>query len=136
MNYEKRKHACGSFILLPSTFILWDRRVPPGECGFTSSDGDPGTNGVISKTRGGAWNKGQFRVFASEVFGRARPTGAPSPAVRAARRAVLRSPFNHFVRQFGRCRSFREMRGQSFASFLNAFDKSEEHTSELQSPYV
>src|ERR1043166_2284924 len=81
MNYKKRKHACGSFILLPSTFILSDRRVPPGECGFTSSDGDPGTNGVISKTRGGAWNKGQFRVFASEVFGRARPTGAPSPAV-------------------------------------------------------
>src|ERR1041384_3291109 len=80
MNYKKRKHACGSFILLPSTFILSDRRVPPGECGFTSSDGDPGTNGVISKTRGGAWNKGQFRVFASEVFGRARPTGAPSPA--------------------------------------------------------
>ena len=25
------------------------RRVPPGECGFTSSDGDPGTNGVITK---------------------------------------------------------------------------------------
>jgi uncharacterized protein (TIGR02246 family) len=25
------------------------RRVPPGECGFTSSDGDPGTNGVIKK---------------------------------------------------------------------------------------
>ncbi len=24
-------------------------RVPPGECGFTSSDGDPGTNGVITR---------------------------------------------------------------------------------------
>src|SRR6266576_5612454 len=28
-------------------------RVSPGECGFTSSDGDPGTNGVTSKTRCG-----------------------------------------------------------------------------------
>ncbi len=25
------------------------RRVSPGECGFTSSDGTPGTNGVIFK---------------------------------------------------------------------------------------
>ena len=33
-----------AFLFLPS-----DRRVPPGECGFTSSAGDPGTNGVISK---------------------------------------------------------------------------------------
>src|SRR5690349_19038682 len=37
------------FILLPSYFFLSDRRVPPGECGLASSDGDPGTNGVISK---------------------------------------------------------------------------------------
>src|SRR5882724_1228027 len=29
------------------------RRVPPGEHDLTSSDGDPGTNGVISKTRCG-----------------------------------------------------------------------------------
>src|ERR1043166_2111142 len=36
-------------ILLPSYFFLSDRRVPPGECGFTSGDGDPGTNGVITK---------------------------------------------------------------------------------------
>ena len=37
------------FVLLPSYFFLSDRRVPPGECGFTSSDGDPGTNGVITR---------------------------------------------------------------------------------------
>jgi hypothetical protein len=41
------------------------RRVPPGERDLTSSDGDPGTNGVISKTRCGAWNKEQIRSFAS-----------------------------------------------------------------------
>jgi len=32
-------------------------RVPPGERDLTSSDGDPGTNGVISKTRCGGWIK-------------------------------------------------------------------------------
>ena len=37
------------FILLPSYFFLSDCRVSPGECGFTSSDGSPGTNGVITK---------------------------------------------------------------------------------------
>jgi hypothetical protein len=41
------------------------RRVPPGERDLTSSDGDPGTNGVISKTRCGAWNKDDSRDFAS-----------------------------------------------------------------------
>ena len=37
------------FILLPSYFFLSDRRVPPGECGFTFGNGNPGTNGVITK---------------------------------------------------------------------------------------
>jgi hypothetical protein len=37
------------FILLRSYFFLSDGRVSPGECGLASSDGDPGTNGVISK---------------------------------------------------------------------------------------
>src|SRR5438046_9038995 len=41
------------------------RRVPPGECGLASSNGDPGTNGVISKTRCGTPNKDQIRNFAS-----------------------------------------------------------------------
>jgi hypothetical protein len=57
MNYEKRQNACGYFILLLSTFFLSDHRVPPGECGFASSDGNPGTNGVVTKTRCGAGNK-------------------------------------------------------------------------------
>src|SRR6267143_53180 len=65
MNYEKRKCVCGFFILLRSTFILSDCRVSPGECGLTSSDGDPGTNGVILKTRCGAWNKEHQGTFAS-----------------------------------------------------------------------
>jgi hypothetical protein len=42
-------------------------RVSPGECGFTSSDGDPGTNGVIYKTRSGMWNKEHIRGFASRT---------------------------------------------------------------------
>jgi hypothetical protein len=48
MNQEKSK-ASRHFVLLRSYFFHSDRRVPPGECGFTSSDGDPGTNGVITK---------------------------------------------------------------------------------------
>jgi hypothetical protein len=43
------------------------RRVPPGERDLTSSDGDPGTNGVISKTRCGGVNKAWIRHFASSV---------------------------------------------------------------------
>src|ERR1700730_1940713 len=37
--------------LHPSAFLFFlsDCRVSPGECGFTSSDGNPGTNGVITK---------------------------------------------------------------------------------------
>ena len=49
MNYERTKHACGFIILPLSTFILSDCRVSPVECRFTSSDGNPGTNGVITK---------------------------------------------------------------------------------------
>src|SRR5213593_1669112 len=44
------------------------RRVPPGECGLASSDGDPGTNGTISKTRCGASNKREPGIFASSHF--------------------------------------------------------------------
>jgi hypothetical protein len=42
-------------------------RVPPGERDLTSSDGDPGTNGVISKTRCGGLNKAWIEHFASPV---------------------------------------------------------------------
>src|SRR6202043_4293428 len=44
------------------------RRVSPGECGFTSSDGDPGTNGATSKTRCGTGNEHQCENFASADF--------------------------------------------------------------------
>jgi hypothetical protein len=44
-----QKDTCGFFIPPRSTVILADRRVPPGECGLASSDGDPGTNGAITK---------------------------------------------------------------------------------------
>ena len=58
-----------SFNLLITEFL---HRVSPGECSFTSSDGNPGTNGVILKTRCGVWNKDQSRDFATPIFGRAR----------------------------------------------------------------
>src|SRR5438128_9208961 len=46
-------------------------RVPPGECGFTSSDGTPGTNGATSKTRCGMWNKDYFdRIARGELMRR------------------------------------------------------------------
>jgi hypothetical protein len=48
MNQEMTK-AWRHFVLLRSCFFLSDRRVPPGECGSTSSDENPGTNGVIIK---------------------------------------------------------------------------------------
>src|SRR5437870_5186948 len=54
-----------SFRFPVSTFRYSYRRVPPGECGLASSDGDPGTNGVISKTRCGARNKDDPGDFAS-----------------------------------------------------------------------
>src|SRR5436190_13238944 len=38
------KACVSSFCLPPSSFL--SRRVSPGECGFASSDGDPGTNGA------------------------------------------------------------------------------------------
>src|SRR5204862_3661183 len=44
------------------------RRVSPGECGFTSSDGDPGTNGVISKTRCGVENEHHGASNASAIM--------------------------------------------------------------------
>jgi hypothetical protein len=65
LKVETTKQACGFFSFHPSAFILSDRRVPPGEYGFASSDGNPGTNGAIFKTRGGAWNKHAIGHFAS-----------------------------------------------------------------------
>src|SRR5437763_14849050 len=43
-------------------------RVTPDECGLTSSDGDPGTNGATSKTRCGTGNEHQRAHFASGDF--------------------------------------------------------------------
>ncbi len=49
-NYELRKvEAWRRFILLASYFFLPMRRVSPGERGFASSDGNPGTNGATFK---------------------------------------------------------------------------------------
>src|SRR5215471_12331662 len=43
------------------------RRVPPGERDLTSSDGDPGTNGVISKTRCELGIKTKFAILQAPV---------------------------------------------------------------------
>jgi len=52
------------------------RRVPPGECGFPSSDGDPGTNGATSKTRCGCTIKTKSEALQEWIlrfyFSRAR----------------------------------------------------------------
>jgi hypothetical protein len=106
-------------------------RVPPGECGFTSSDGDPGTNGVISKTRCGACNKDHLTRFAS-VFSRARHFGVRGhvrafegdTCRRTPKIARLSVPslllLDDFARLFaGRSRSFREMRRKHLAGVSN-----------------
>jgi hypothetical protein len=115
MNYERTKQACGFFILPPSTIILSTRRVSPGECGFTSSDGIPGTNGVISKTRCGTWNQHYRANFASASFGRARLCRADQSASTTEKfhgSAELRPTpqlLGDVVRQLvGRCRRTRQ----------------------------
>jgi len=46
IEHRQRPDNRNSEILNRNSFY---RRVPPGERDLTSSDGDPGTNGVISK---------------------------------------------------------------------------------------
>src|SRR5947207_8109047 len=53
------------------------RRVTPDECGFTSSDGDPGTNGATSKTRCGTGNQHHKLNFASGHFPAGRDSACP-----------------------------------------------------------
>src|ERR687887_1363743 len=105
------------FILLSCYFFLADRRVPPGEYGFTSSDGDPGTNGVISKTRCGAWNKENSSDFASGEFGGTAPQGAAAskppykdkrrsrrpPLLEASQPSMTSSDSSVDVDLFGKC---------------------------------
>jgi hypothetical protein len=79
------------------------RRVPPGERDLASSDGDPGTNGAISKTRCGAGNKDQIRDFARRQFVvRARPPGAPLFQADAQSEPSLFSALYHVIRKFVR----------------------------------
>ena len=56
------------FVLLRSCFFLSDRRVPPGECGFTSSDGTQGPTAQLQNSLRG-WNKQQPHSFASAKCG-------------------------------------------------------------------
>src|SRR5258708_1509963 len=56
-------------------------RVSPGECGFTSSDGDPGTNGVISKLAAEQVIKAILPLLQADLVGhdvRARRSALPS----------------------------------------------------------
>jgi hypothetical protein len=52
------------------------RRVSPGEYGLASSDGSPGTNGVITKLAAERPIKSNSALL-QEGFGTARPPGAP-----------------------------------------------------------
>jgi hypothetical protein len=62
IEHRQRPDNRNSEILNRNSFY---RRVPPGERDLTSSDGDPGTNGVTSKTRCEGQNKACIEHFAS-----------------------------------------------------------------------
>jgi hypothetical protein len=63
INGVLKKHTGSNAPLLHCSISY--RRVSPGEYGFTSSDGTPGTNGATSKTRCGTWNKDYEAQIAS-----------------------------------------------------------------------
>jgi hypothetical protein len=111
MNQEKSSaRGTASFCLLTSSFQK--RRVPPGECGFTSSDGDPGTNGVISKTRCGVRNEHYKLNFASGHSDRAKLRRADK-FESLSTSAGFALPFDNLVRQLiGRYRGSRKMGGE------------------------
>jgi hypothetical protein len=44
------------------------RRVPPGECGLASSDGDPGTNGVITKLAAEQGIKAKSVILQADIW--------------------------------------------------------------------
>jgi hypothetical protein len=99
------------------------RRVPPGECGFTSSDGDPGTNGVTLKTRCGTGNKDEVAKIASGYWG--GPVEAIGPIRRRSGQALNRYylSLDHGVGQFvGIAVPPRKMPGQHLAQIVNRFD--------------
>src|SRR6476660_3806123 len=113
LNTGKRPDNRNSEILNRNSFY---RRVPPGEYSLTSSDGDPGTNGVISKTRCGAWNKDPIRDFASAIWSaRTCPrfkSGDMSPHSKKGRSPRTAWPYRSitssgnsfaFVDLFGKC---------------------------------
>jgi hypothetical protein len=90
------------FVLLRSYFFLSDRRVPPGECGFTSSDRDPGTNGVITKLAAERGIKAKSAILQA-VISWTRPAGGSlQPVERSAFRnpRILDLPFDNLIGQF------------------------------------
>jgi hypothetical protein len=61
-------------------------RVTPGECGFPSSDGNPGTNGAIKNSQRSAQLSAKSRVCKAVVAG----GGDPGKAELAAPRAMVK----------------------------------------------
>src|ERR1044072_42240 len=103
-NYELRNTS--SFLTLPSSFLT--HRVTPDECGLTSSDEDPGTNGATSKTRCGTGNQHYEARFASGI--------CPS------KRDPRDSAFHDLVRELiVRGTVFREVPFQKAACLLDRF---------------
>jgi hypothetical protein len=62
------RKASRHFVLLRSYFFLSDRRVSPGECGLASSDGNPGTNGVIYKLAAELGIKAESAVLQADIW--------------------------------------------------------------------
>jgi hypothetical protein len=67
MNYEKRKCACGFFILCPSTLSFRIAGFPLASA-VSAKRLTPRDQRRNYKTRCGAWNKEQIREFASGIW--------------------------------------------------------------------
>ena len=105
------------FVLLSSYFFLSDCRVPPGECGFTSSDGDPGTNGVITKLAV------EREIKARSAILQADSCGIGIRPMRHALEANATSPLDYVIRQLVRVsRCSGKMRSQQLPDLLDAFN--------------
>ena len=107
------------FVLLRSCFFLSDRRVPPGECGSTSSDENPGTNGVIIKLAAEHGIKAKSAILQALIV---KGASIPAPEAAYSKQDLHSLAFNNLIRQLicvRRCSG--KMRRQYLADFANRF---------------
>src|SRR4030095_4240146 len=107
------------FVLLRSCFFLSDRRVPPGECGPTPSDGNPGTNGVIIKLAAEHGIKAKSAILQALIV---KGASIPAPEAAYCKQDLYSLAFDNLIRQLiCVCRCSRKMGGQHLADFTNRF---------------